>query len=71
MDLTGSLVRLGSLVAVLGSLAAFGLLFVNLTADGVPLVGLLATFLFVVVAVVAAIAWGRRLALVRGETPYW
>ncbi len=57
---------------MLVALAAVGLLFVGgVGAEGISVVGLLATLAFLVVAVGAAVAWGRREALARWETPYW
>ncbi|WP_348609998.1 hypothetical protein [Halobaculum rarum] len=72
MGVTATLVRLGSLGSALVAVAAVGLLVVaGVGAEGVPVVGLLVTLAFLVVGVVAAVVWGRREALVGGETPYW
>ncbi|QZP38036.1 hypothetical protein [Halobaculum magnesiiphilum] len=72
MDLTAALVRLGSLVSVLAAAAALALLAAGgVGADGVPVLGLLATFALVAGAVAVAVAWGRRTAPARWETPYW
>ncbi|MFC7095954.1 hypothetical protein [Halobaculum marinum] len=72
MGVTATLVRLGSVASMLVALAAVGLLFVGgVGAEGISVVGLLATLAFLVVAVGAAVAWGRREALARWETPYW
>ncbi|ESP87230.1 hypothetical protein [Candidatus Halobonum tyrrellensis] len=73
MNVTGALVRLGSLgcaLAFVGALAAL-LSSVAAGAAGVPAVGLLLTLGLLVVGVAAAVAWGRRTARARWETPYW
>jgi len=72
MEFTASLVRVGSLLSVLTAAAAVAfLLATGTTVSEVPTVGLVATAGLLVVATLATVAWGRRSAPVRWETPYW
>jgi hypothetical protein len=72
MNPTGMLVRLGSLLSVFVGVGAFALLLVEGVVGGmVAPVGIVATLGLLVVAVVTAVAWGRRGAPARRETPYW
>ncbi|PSQ06429.1 hypothetical protein BRC97_06545 [Halobacteriales archaeon QS_6_71_20] len=72
MDPVGTLVRIGSLVSLLtGGAALLYLVATGAGVDGVAPVGLFATLALVAGAVLAAVAWGRRAAPTRRETPYW
>ncbi|GAA0195454.1 hypothetical protein [Halobaculum roseum] len=72
MDLTAALVRLGSLLSVLAAAAALSFLVATGPAvSDIPTVGLLATAALLVVALLAAVGWGRRGAPTTRETPYW
>ncbi|MXR42239.1 hypothetical protein GRX01_12930 [Halobaculum sp. WSA2] len=72
MEFTASLVRMGSLLSVLTAAAAVAFLLATGGAvRDVPTVGLLATAGLLVVATLAAVAWGRGTARARWETPYW
>jgi len=72
MDLAGTLVRIASIVSVLtGGAALLYLIATGARVDSVAPVGLFATLGLVTVAVVAAVAWGRRAAPTGRETPYW
>lgn len=72
MNPTGMLVRLGSLLSVLAGVGALALLLVGGVGGGVVApVGIVATLGLLGAAVVAAVAWGRRGAPARWETPYW
>ncbi|WP_435065668.1 hypothetical protein [Halobaculum sp. EA56] len=72
MEFVASLVRLGSLLSVLTAAAAVAFLLATGTAvSDVPTVGLVATGVLLAVAVLSAVAWGRRTAPARWETSYW
>ena len=71
MDLTGVLVSLGSFVSMIVAAAAFAFLAASGGGAGASTVEVFGTLAFLVASGFAAVAWGRRLAPVASETPYW